>query len=147
MYRFCILSVGKLKRAPLAALCADYATRLRRGGGFEEVELKDGTEASETERLLSALDKRRQARVFVLAEEGVSMRSRAFAETIWDPSGRPAVFVIGGAYGLGDAVKRRADKLLSLTPLTLPHEMARLILYEQLYRAVSIKTGRSYHND
>ena len=92
-------------------------------------------------------DKRREARVFVLAEEGRSMPSRAFAATVWDGGGRPAVFVIGGAYGLGDAVKRRADDLLSLTPLTVPHEMARLILYEQLYRAVSIQTRRKYHND
>ena len=56
-------------------------------------------------------------------------------------------FIIGGAYGLSPEVKARADRLLSLSPMTLTHEFARLVLMEQLYRAASINSGSKYHHD
>ncbi|MGB0258786.1 MAG: 23S rRNA (pseudouridine(1915)-N(3))-methyltransferase RlmH, partial [Coraliomargarita sp.] len=61
--------------------------------------------------------------------------------------GQPAVFIIGGAYGLSDAVKARADGLFALSPMTFTHEIARMILCEQLYRAVSINSGSKYHHE
>jgi 23S rRNA (pseudouridine1915-N3)-methyltransferase len=81
-----------------------------------------------------------------MAEEGGTRSSQQLADELQALRGRPAVFIIGGAYGLSDAVKQRADVLLSLSPFTFTHEIARMLLCEQLYRAVSIQTGSKYHH-
>ncbi|MEM9227249.1 MAG: 23S rRNA (pseudouridine(1915)-N(3))-methyltransferase RlmH [Verrucomicrobiota bacterium] len=95
----------------------------------------------------SALEKN-QSRVFALAEEGKLMTSEQLAQTVGQlrDSSTEATFIVGGAYGLSDAVKARADVLLSLSPLTLTHEMARVVLLEQLYRAFTILHGSGYHH-
>jgi 23S rRNA (pseudouridine1915-N3)-methyltransferase len=120
---------------------------LRRSGSFEQIELKDGDVKSEGERILEALQKRRGARVYALAEEGVALRSVDLAGKLQALQGQQAIFVVGGAFGLSDAVKGRADVLLSLSPLTFTHEIARMLLCEQLYRAVSIQAGSNYHHE
>jgi 23S rRNA (pseudouridine1915-N3)-methyltransferase len=74
------------------------------------------------------------------------MASTALAADLGALQGRPAIFVVGGAYGLTGAVKARADKLLSLSPMTFTHEMARYLLSEQLYRADAIHRGSGYHH-
>ena len=147
MYRYTLIVVGKLKLQSLAGLCSEYAKRLNRQGSFEAIELKDGTIESEGVRILEALDKRRDAKVYVLAEEGIQYTSRSLALELSALQGRPAVFVIGGAFGLSDSVKTRADVNISLSSLTFTHEMARCLLSEQLYRSVSINSGSKYHHD
>jgi len=146
MFRHTLIAVGKMKNRPLAALCDDFGKRLKRQGNFELVELKDGDVASEGERILAALAKRGDARIYAMAEEGGTRSSQQLADELQALRGRPAVFIIGGAYGLSDAVKQRADVLLSLSPFTFTHEIARMLLCEQLYRAVSIQTGSKYHH-
>ncbi|NCG09263.1 MAG: 50S rRNA methyltransferase [Verrucomicrobia bacterium] len=146
MFRYTLIVVGKMKQRALANLCADYEKRLKRQGNFEVVELKDGTVESEGKRILEAIEKRGDAKVYVLAEEGEGMPSVAFSEALARLQGRPAVFVIGGAYGLLDAVKARADVRLSLPAMTFTHEMARTLLCEQLFRADAIQRGSGYHH-
>ncbi len=135
-----------MKNRHLAALCADFSARLQRQGSFELIELKDGDVASEGQRIIEALDKRRGARVYAMAEEGATLSSAALASELQRLQGQPAIFIIGGAYGLSEAVKQRADKVLSLSPMTFTHEIARMLLCEQLYRAVAIQTGSKYHH-
>lgn len=147
MFRYTIIAVGKMKNRSLAALCDDFAKRIARQGSFEIVELKDGDVASEGERILAALEKRQAARAFAMAEEGRSQTTAALASDLGGLQGRPAVFIIGGAYGLSDAVKQRADVLLSLSPLTFTHEIARMLVCEQLYRVTSIHSGSKYHHE
>lgn len=147
MFRYTLIVVGKMKKRSLADLCADYEKRLKRQGNFEVIELKDGTVESEGQRILEALEKRREAKVYVLAEEGKGMRSNDFATELVALQGRPANFVVGGAYGLSKAVKARADAILSLSPMTFTHEMARFILCEQIYRADAINRGTGYHHE
>ncbi|MFP4069897.1 MAG: 23S rRNA (pseudouridine(1915)-N(3))-methyltransferase RlmH [Opitutales bacterium] len=147
MYRYTVIAVGKMKNRSLAALCDDFTKRLRRRGNFELIELKDADIESEGRRILEALEKRREARVYAMAEEGRARGSAEFARELKDLQGRPAVFVVGGAYGLSEAVKTRADELLSLSPFTFTHEIARMLVCEQLYRAVSINTGSKYHHE
>lgn len=146
MYRYTIIAIGKMKNRPLAALCEDFGKRLRRQGNYELLELKDGEVESEGARILDALAKRGDARIYVMAEEGAPRTSQQLADELQALQGRPAVFIVGGAYGLSDAVKARADVLLALSPLTFTHEIARMLLCEQLYRAVSIQTGSKYHH-
>ena len=147
MFRYTIIAVGKMKNRSLAALCDDFAKRLKRQGNFELVELKDGDVESEGERILDELAKRGDARIYAMAEEGRTRSSQKLAAELQALQGRSAVFIVGGAYGLSAAVKSRADVLLSLSPFTFTHEIARMLLCEQLYRAVSIQTGSKYHHE
>ena len=147
MYRFTLIVVGKLKKRSISALCEDYAKRLQRHARIECVELRDGDVESEGRRILEALEKRPPSFTLALAEEGTLYTSRGFAEVLVDEPGKPMCFIAGGAYGLSPEVKARADRLLSLSPMTLTHELARLVLMEQLYRAASINIGSKYHHD
>ena len=135
-----------MKNKPLTALCEDFSKRLKRSGNFELLELKDGDVENEGERILEALAKRKDARVYAMAEEGSTRTSTGFAKELFGLQGQPAIFIIGGAYGMSPAVKARADVLLALSPLTFTHEIARMLLCEQLYRAVSINAGSNYHH-
>ena len=146
MYRYTLITVGRMKSRPLAALCENYGKRLKRAGSFQQIELKDSDVESEGQRILEALEKRRDARVYALAEEGSTRSSARLAHELSALQGQHAVFIVGGAFGLSDAVKEQADVLFSLSPLTFTHEMARMVLCEQLYRAVSIQTGSKYHH-
>jgi 23S rRNA (pseudouridine1915-N3)-methyltransferase len=146
MYRYTIIVIGRMKNKPLTALCDDFSKRLKRSGNFELLELKDGDVESEGERILEALTKRKDARVYAMAEEGNTRTSAGLAKELFDLQGQPAIFIIGGAYGLSPAVKARADVLFALSPLTFTHEIARMLLCEQLYRAVSINAGSNYHH-
>lgn len=146
MFNLTLLSVGKLKNSAIAELSQDYQKRLKRYGKFEALSISDGSVQSEGQRLCELLDKRKSAQRFILAEEGQTLSSPALAEKLDRLQGQPAVFVIGGAYGLDPAVKAKADHLLSLSPMTFTHELAQLLLSEQLYRALSILKGGKYHH-
>ncbi len=101
---------------------------------------------AEAERMLPRLPV--GASVFALTREGKGMGSRALARALEEQAVRssPGVaFLIGGAHGLSPSVLSRADRNLSLSDMTLPHEMARLVLAEQLYRAGTILRGEPYH--
>ncbi|CAA6676893.1 MULTISPECIES: 23S rRNA (pseudouridine(1915)-N(3))-methyltransferase RlmH [unclassified Lentimonas] len=146
MYRYTIIAIGRMKNKPLLALTDDFSKRLKRSGNFELIELNDGTVESEGERILDALAKRKGARIYAMAEEGKTRTSAGLAKELLNLQGQPAVFIIGGAYGLSPDVKAKADVLFALSPLTFTHEIARMLLCEQLYRAVSINAGSKYHH-
>lgn len=88
--------------------------------------------------------------VVLLDERGREPSTREFADWLADrqaQGGRALTFVIGGAYGVDEAVRRRAGHTLSLSRLTLPHQLVRVVLLEQLYRALSLLAGHGYHHD
>lgn len=146
MYRFMLIVVGRMKNKALKSLCNDFVDRINRYGKLEQLELKDSDIETEGKRIVEALSKRKNACIYVLAEEGTCYNSITFAKELSQLQGQPAIFIIGGAYGLSNLVKARADVLFSLSPLTFTHEIARMLLCEQLYRAASINTGSSYHH-
>ena len=131
-----VLSVGRL-RAPWADDIAHYEKLLGRHCRLELVELRDGA------RLASRVPER--AFVSVLDEEGTAYDSVGFSRFLEQRrmSGLDLCFVIGGAYG---GVEVDADHRFSLGPVTLPHQLARVVLLEQLYRAHSILAGDPYHH-
>ena len=147
MFRYTVIAIGKMKNRSLALLCDDFSQRLKRQGNFELIELKDGDVESEGLRILEALAKRSYVRIYAMAEEGMTHTSQRLADELYALQGRPAIFILGGAYGLSDTVKARADALIALSPLTFTHEIARMLVYEQLYRAVAIQTGSKYHHE
>ncbi len=143
--RVAIIAVGKVKQAGLRAELDDYLGRIRRYATVEEVELKDGSDAEVRARFDKALPDR--ARVVALEVDGRSLPSRGFAEVIGraelDAVGSLA-FLIGGAYGLPRPVSEAAAMRLSLSPMTLPHRLARVVLAEQIYRAFTILRREPY---
>ncbi|WP_309080791.1 23S rRNA (pseudouridine(1915)-N(3))-methyltransferase RlmH [Zhihengliuella sp.] len=106
----------------------------------------DAARAEESERLLGKVSA--QDYVVLLDERGKNVDSPALARTLqqqFDTS-RPVTVIIGGAYGVDDSVHRRADFVWSLSKLVFPHQLVRLVLAEQLYRAQEISGGRPYHH-
>ena len=140
--RIRILTIGKLKRAWIADGVAFYRKRLP---GLELVELKDSTPAKEPDAIRAA--RRPSERLVLLSEEGQQLNSVALAELLGSWASERMALVIGGADGHDPLLKQQADALLSLSALTFPHELARLMLVEQLYRASTILQGGPYHRN
>lgn len=138
--RIRVIAVGKLRKPWLQEGALLYLKRLP---GLEITELRDGGMAREAQAIRAAL--RPGEELVVLTEEGDSLSSLAFARQLEGSGSSRLAFVIGGADGLEPALKAQAAWALSLSPMTLPHELARLLLLEQLYRALSIQQGGPYH--
>ncbi len=138
--RIRVLAIGKVKRPWLLDGIAFYAKRLP---GLEVVELKDSTQAKEADAVRNA--RKPAERLVLLTEEGRKLDSLRFAEQLGDWASERVALVIGGADGHSPALRQEADALLSLSALTFPHELARLVLMEQLYRASTILQGGPYH--
>ena len=153
-----ILAVGKLKDRFFEEGCAEYAKRLGRYCAFAVREAADEkapealspaqeeqVKAREGKRLLSLLDPKDH--VIALTVTGKDYTSEALAQRIGNlrDQGRNVSFLIGGSLGLSREAVARADEELSLSKLTLPHRLARLVLLEQLYRSFKILNRETYH--
>ncbi|HVX95717.1 MAG TPA: 23S rRNA (pseudouridine(1915)-N(3))-methyltransferase RlmH [Polyangia bacterium] len=136
-----IIAVGKMRDRHMAAICDDYVQRARRHLPLEVLELEDD----------DALARRLPARGEIIALEpgGDAWTTEELAKHVGKQMlhGTPAItFVIGGALGLPKDVVAKASRRLSLSNLTLPHRLARVVLCEQLYRAMTIIRGEPYHH-
>jgi 23S rRNA (pseudouridine1915-N3)-methyltransferase len=143
--RIKIVAVGKARDRDLRSLLGDYYGRIERYAKLEEVEIKDGPAEEVTERLVRSIPDR--SRVVALEVDGTPHSSREFAAWLGraeNESVQTVVFLLGGAYGLPVGLSKKADLRLSLSAMTLPHRLARLMLAEQLYRAFSILRGAPY---
>lgn len=140
-----VLVVGRLKDRAIQARCDEFAKWLGPYAKLEVQELPDSNVAKEGQAILKALERERGAALVALSEEGKEFTSVKFAEVL-GKFDRKVVFVIGGPYGLAPEIRAKADLLWSLSRLTFTHELARLLLFEQLFRAVNILHGGSYHN-
>lgn len=149
---FHLLAVGRLRPSYREA-CDDYLRRLGRSVKVTEVEVKEASRAPTTNARREEEAGRLQARmpggatVVALAREGSAWTSEELAVRLegWRVAARPVAFVIGGPHGLAPALLASAAVRWSLGPLTLPHELARVIVVEQLYRAFTILRGEPYH--
>jgi 23S rRNA (pseudouridine1915-N3)-methyltransferase len=150
-----IVAVGRLGRSVEAQLASDYAQRASAGGRalalapveIVEVEARKPGKAAEAEALAPHLA---SAHVVACDEHGQPMSSRNFADLLArlrDQGVRRLVLVIGGADGLDPAVLEGAAQKIAFGPQTWPHALARVMLAEQVYRAVTILAGQPYHRD
>ena len=136
-----VLAVGKLRDRSFGALCDEYLTRARRHLSVEVVEVEDD----------AALARKwpAQGETIALDVGGEAWTTERFARHLDDRmlhGTRALTFAIGGADGLPPALVARANLRLSLSAMTLPHRMARLVLLEQIYRALTIIRGEPYHH-
>ena len=151
--KFTVIAVGKLKERFWADACAEYVKRLRPYAPTQVVELADdarsGGRDREADAILRAIDARSErARVVLLAIDGTPRSSEDLAAHLEDlalSGTSEVVLVIGGSDGVTQAVRDRADETLSFGPITLPHNLARVVLLEQLYRAQKISRNEPYH--
>ncbi len=159
MINITIICVGKLKETYLREGVAEYAKRISRYCRFEIIEvpdekIPDPVSAGAVVQILAAEAKNviakipKSAHIVALAIEGEPVTSPGLAEWIAGAANGGAsklCFIIGGSLGLADEIKRSADRLLSFSALTFPHQLMRLMLAEQLYRAFTILHNATYH--
>lgn len=157
-----LLTIGKNRQASIATLCQDYLQRINH---WQPVELHEipspvpsakvprakalNTEAKAIEKMLHKNSKTNFI-LIALDERGTTLSSTQLATRMEGWLGLPKaelIFLIGGAYGLDESLKQQADFMLSLSKLTLPHQLAKLTLLEQIYRALSIIKKTPYHHD
>jgi 23S rRNA (pseudouridine1915-N3)-methyltransferase len=138
-----IVAAGKIKDKPLLEKIRDYEERISHDARIEVTEIKDCGVEAEGEKFLDFAARDGGALV-ALSEEGNQYGSKEFSALL-ENLGPRILFVIGGPDGISSKVKSHARVLLSLSKMTFTHEMARLFLLEQIYRAISIKCNRKYH--
>ncbi len=147
-----VVSIGKDRKGRFEPLVQEYAGRLTRQLTFELVVAGEARGDDEAARRGEAEALRRQVRerdiVVALDERGETLTSEAFAARLGEAQrsgGRDLAFLVGGPGGLDPGLAREAAWRLSLSRMTLPHQLARLVLLEQLYRALTILRGEPYH--
>ncbi len=154
--KLAILAVGHRQPAWVNDGCAEYLKRMPRELPASVSEIKPEQRGSKTREQLLAAEKSRirdalpgSCRLVVLDEKGDDLTTLKLARRleVWMQDGRDVALLIGGADGLDEEFKQQADDRLRLSSLTLPHGLARLVLCEQLYRAVSVLKNHPYHRE
>jgi len=151
-----IIQIGKTKDKNIAELVSEYIKRTSPYAKVEFITLnEEKLTSSKTKEKIIELEGEKILKnissefVVALDEKGKQFASTDFARIIkkQKDAGQKITFIIGGAYGLSNEVKAKANLILSLSKMTFTHEMARLFLMEQVYRAFSIIAGKGYHNE
>ena len=140
--RIRLFLLGKTRRPEIRALLDDYAVRIQRSADLEILELREDSASS-----LRRLDTAPGATVVLLDADGARFDSAQFAAWLGrcrDDGVREVVFLCGAAEGFPEAIARRATKRIALSPMTFSHELARVMLVEQIYRAFAILAGHPY---
>lgn len=153
-----LICMGRLKERYWRDAADEYEKRLSRFGRFEEIELADLPESANSSPAIEAQICEREGRailqkvregdiVIALCIGGKQLDSVQLSQTLtrYGDTGRRVVFIIGGSLGLSPQVIARADFKLSFSPMTFPHQLARVMLLEQTYRAMKIAAGERYH--
>ena len=153
-----LICMGKLKEKYWRDAAAEYEKRLSRFGKWETIELPDLPEPSNSSPAIEEQIKKKEGEailsklrdgdvVVCLCIDGKQMDSVQLSRKLTEliDTGRRVVFIIGGSLGLSDEVVRRAQVKLSFSPMTFPHQLARIMLLEQTYRALKIAAGERYH--
>ncbi|MCK4967491.1 MAG: 23S rRNA (pseudouridine(1915)-N(3))-methyltransferase RlmH [Candidatus Aenigmarchaeota archaeon] len=143
-----IIAIGKninfLKNAEL-----EYETRIKHFTKLEIIELKEDKSKTPKEIMLKEAKKIKDVikgqKYIALEIEGQTPTTEKFTDIIKNNTEKNTIFVIGGAYGLDDEIKNKANKLISLSKMTFTHQIARILLLEQIYRAQTIINNRNYH--
>ncbi len=158
MIKITLIALGRLKESYLREATDEYVKRLKRYCSLEIIELSPEQLPENPSRALVDAALRREAQsifskipkgayVTAMCVEGKGMSSEAFADVISEQSaqGRPMCFIIGSSCGLSDEVKRMCDRKLSVSEMTFPHQLFRVMLLEQIYRGFKINEGSTYH--
>jgi len=153
MNKITIIAVGAIKDKALASLVLDYQKRIKPFARLELLEIKDSpfkggdkkkAKSEEKERLEKVLHSYSKEQIYLLSERGQLFNSLSFAHFLDEHDAQDLVLVIAGALGWDETWAKKYQSL-SLSALTFTHELARLVLLEQIYRGLSINRGKQYH--
>ena len=154
---FVVLCIGKAKHSYVQAGVEHYVKSINTLGDVELFELKDAASdtAKEAEAILNYLERRQylkdgKNRIVILDECGKEFTSLQWASKLkkWEDEGlNRVIFIIGGAFGLHERVKKEAKESLALSKFTFPHDLVRVVLLEQIYRALHIQSASKYHHN
>ena len=139
--RLQLLMIGKTRRPEMRAIIDDYMNRIRRSCAIEILEIRDAEAA------LKKLEADRAATPILLDADGRSFDSNAFAKWLGelrDRGTRQVIFICGNADGFPESLRERVSQRISLSAMTLSHELGRAVLAEQIYRAFAILSGSPY---
>lgn len=144
MQKIYFVVVGKIKESFYREAVAEYAKRLSR---FVKLEIKELAEGADIEAEAGDILRACKGYTIALAVEGKKLSSEKLAEKLQslEDEGKDVTFVIGSSCGLSETVKNKADFKLSFSDMTFPHQLMRVILAEQVYRAYMINAGAAYH--
>lgn len=153
-----LICIGKTDDTQIRALLDDYGKRINRYVNYSMLEIpnlkksssmrEEEVKAAEADLILSRIT--RDDRIVLLDEKGKEIRSMEFAAFLnqqFLTGMKGLVFIIGGAYGVDDRIKKRADHILSLSRMTFPHQLVRVLFTEQVYRALTILRNEPYHHE
>ena len=153
-----IICVGKIKTPHWRSAAEDYLQRLARAWQIKHIIVRESGDHAPEERnkregafIIEALSQPEMSGALIIAldEGGEMCSSMDFSKQLqlcWEKENRMPCFIIGGAYGLCPTIRQKAHRVLSLGPMTFPHELAQVLLLEQLYRADAILRGAPYHH-
>lgn len=154
MLKINIILLGKLKERYLQDAEQEYLKRLSpsfdikihelREESFTDNSVPDQVKAKEAEKILNVLEKLRNPFIFIMDEKGKEFSSVQFAEKI-SSIDRELVFIIGGPMGLSEEIKKIQGEMIALSKMTFTHQMVRIFLLEQIYRAMMINQNKKYH--
>jgi len=158
MKKVVLICFGKLKTPGLEEAVSEFTKRLSAYTKYSCIELKSTQSPEKDEEMIFDLMQNqsfrnnysRSPQIWALDETGKAMKTTQWASSfqeIQDRGSGELVFILGGSYGLSEAILKSAHKLISFGPQTLSHELARLVLVEQLYRALSYSSGHPYHHE
>ena len=151
--RLTLITPARMKSEPCRELVVEYVKRANRYRpmAHEELSLPRQSTSPESAALVQRMARATpRHKLVILDERGKLMDSRKFAETLerWrDDSVGEVLFAVGGTHGYSEELKKQAHMLWSLSPLTMPHELAATVAAEQIYRALTLMAGHPYHND
>ncbi|AYV33940.1 23S rRNA (pseudouridine(1915)-N(3))-methyltransferase RlmH [Erysipelothrix rhusiopathiae] len=147
-----IIAIGKIKEKPMQALIQEYEKRLKPIHSVEMIELTNSNKSDvtsiiedECQRILEKIDDRDY--VVLMDLSGKDLDSVSMSEKIMDliDMGKPITFIIGGSHGVNQAIRERSNYRWKISNLTFPHQLVRLMLYEQVYRFFMISKNHPYH--
>lgn len=147
-----IIAIGKIKEKPMQALIQEFEKRLKPIHAVEMVELPNSNKTDitsiiedECQRIMEKIDDRDY--VILMDLKGKDLDSVSMSEKIIDliDMGKPIIFIIGGSHGVNQAIRDRANYRWKISNLTFPHQLVRLMLYEQVYRFFMISKNHPYH--
>ena len=142
-----ILSIGKIKNKSILNLFNDFKKRISRFQRIKIIEIKDSTQEKESKQLIEYFNSHKEQQIYLLDERGKIYTSKLFSEMLKqdEEDSKDITFIIAGADGPTNEVKSLIKNHLALSTMTLTHEMAKLLLIEQIYRSITIWKNIPYH--
>ncbi len=143
-----ILAVGKIKNKAILALFNEFKKRIEKYQRINLIEIKDSDQEKESEKIIEYVENNPDKKYFLLEEQGKEYTSIKFSELMKKiENEKEIVFIVSGAYGPNKKLKTKIKQKISLSQMTFTHEMARVLLIEQIYRGIMINKNIPYHKE